>query len=64
MRMSFVMLTKDLFGPAITDCWESYCLAPEVHYSKVNQSHYRPEMSREFQEVKVLRLRDNGPEWV
>jgi len=63
MRMIFVILTKDRFGPAITDYWESYCLAPEVHYSNVNQSHYRPEMSRGFQEVKVPRLRDKGPEW-
>ena len=28
-----------------------------------NQSHYRPEAPRGFQEVKVPRLRDNGPEW-
>jgi len=27
---------------------------------KVNQSHYRPEVRRGFQEVKVPRLRDNG----
>ena len=26
-----------------------------------NQSHYRPEVPRGFQEVKVPRLRDNGP---
>ena len=26
---------------------------------KVNQSHYRPEVPRGFQEVKVPRLRDN-----
>ena len=30
---------------------------------EVNQSHYRLEMPRGFQEVKVPRLRDNGPEW-
>ena len=30
---------------------------------KVNQSHYRSEVPRGFQEVKVPRLRDNGPEW-
>ena len=30
---------------------------------KNNQSHYRPEVPRGFQEVKVPRLRDNGPEW-
>jgi len=29
----------------------------------VKQSHYRPEVSRGFQEVKVPRLRDNGPGW-
>jgi hypothetical protein len=30
---------------------------------KVNQSHYRSEMPRGFQEVKVPKLRDNGPGW-
>ena len=30
---------------------------------KVNQSHYRPEVPRGFQEVKVPRLRDSGPGW-
>ena len=30
---------------------------------KVDQSHYRPEVPRGFQEVKVPRLRDNGPVW-
>ena len=30
---------------------------------KVNKSHYRTEIPRGFQEVKVPRLRDNGPEW-
>jgi len=30
---------------------------------KVNQSHYRPEVPRVFQEVKVARLRDSDPEW-
>jgi len=32
-------------------------------YIEVNQSHYRPEVPREFQEVKIPRLRDNGPGW-
>ena len=36
---------------------------PLTEISKVNQSHYRPEVPRGFQEVKVPRLRDNGPEW-
>ena len=27
------------------------------------QSHYRPEVPRGFQVVKVPRLSDNGPEW-
>ena len=30
---------------------------------KVNQSHYRPEVPRGFQEVKVPRLLDIGPGW-
>jgi len=38
---------------------------PLTEMSKVNlnESHYRPEVPRDFQEVKVPRLRDNGPEW-
>ena len=37
----------------------------ELKYIHVNlnQSHYRPEVPRVFQEVKVPRLRDNGPGW-
>jgi len=34
-----------------------------ISYKKVNQSHYRPEVPRGFLEVKVPRLRDNGPGW-
>jgi len=30
---------------------------------RVNQSHYRPEVPRGFQEVKAPILRDNGPGW-
>jgi len=30
---------------------------------KVNQSHYRPEVPKGFQEVKAPRFRDNGPGW-
>ena len=30
---------------------------------KVNQSHWRPEVPRGFQEFKVPRIRDNGPGW-
>jgi len=30
---------------------------------KVNQSHYRPEVPRGFQDVKVPRLRDSGSGW-
>ena len=38
-------------------------LQTSVDCKKVNQSHYRPEVPRGFQEVKVPRLRDNGPGW-
>ena len=34
-----------------------------IYDGKVNQSHYWPEVPRGFQEVKVPRLRDSGPEW-
>jgi len=30
---------------------------------KVKQPHYRPDVARGFQEVKVPRFRDNGTEW-
>ena len=35
-----------------------------THHSKVkvDQSHYRPEVPRGFQEIKAPRLRENGPE--
>ena len=33
-----------------------------INEVKVKQSRYRPEVPRGFQEVKVPRLRDNGPE--
>ena len=29
----------------------------------IKQSHHRPEVPRGLQEVKVPKLRDNGPEW-
>ena len=34
-----------------------------VSGKNVNQSHYRPEVPRGFQEVQVPRLRDNSSEW-
>ena len=43
-----------------------YCLQRHQrigHNKKANQSHYRPEVPRVFQEVKVPRLRDNVPGW-
>jgi len=30
---------------------------------KKTHTHYRPDVPRRFQEVKVPRLRDNGPGW-
>jgi len=38
-------------------------LSTEVVKDKVNQSHYRPEVPRGFQEVKVSRLHDSVPGW-
>ena len=35
----------------------------KIKKKKVNQSHYRPEVPRGFQEVKIPRLRGNGPGW-
>jgi len=33
------------------------------NHVKVFQSHYRPEVPRVFQDVKVPRFRDNGTGW-
>ena len=42
-----------------------FSFGPDIPYNikKINLSHYRPEVPRGFQEVKVLTLRDNGPGW-
>jgi len=34
-----------------------------MYIKKVKQSHYRPEVPRVFQEVKVPRLRDSDSGW-
>jgi hypothetical protein len=50
---------KVTVGFSVTsDIYETY-----FRKCKVNQPHYRPEVRRVFQEVKVPRLRDNGPGW-
>jgi len=47
----------DMFGQIIsTGSGSKTC-------KRVNQSHYRSEVSREFQEVEVPILLDSGPEW-
>jgi len=35
----------------------------EYMHLHTSRSHYRPEVPRGFQEVKVPRLRDSSPEW-
>ena len=35
-----------------------------IQYRDISQPHYRPEVPTGFQEVKVPRLRDNGPRMV
>jgi len=40
---------------------KAYEYGGQLQTYKVNQSHYRPEVPRRFQEVKVPTLRDNGP---
>jgi len=50
----------------LTECSSSEDDSARCDYStikKVNQYHYRPELPRGFQEVKVPRLRDNGLGW-
>ena len=42
-------------------CWRFVRMPGSTVKKKVNQSHYRPEVPRGFQEVNVPRLRDNGP---
>ena len=50
-------------------CWKAskpsrgkHLLHTDCNYGKVNLSTYRPAVPRGFQEVKVPRLRDSGPE--
>jgi len=47
---------------AIINCWFIYTLTYERKV-KVNQSHYRSEVSRGFQEVKIPRFYDKGTGW-
>jgi len=51
---------QDIYGKMWKEIAHLEDLAREV---KVNQSHYRPEVPRGFQEVKVPRFRDNGTGW-
>ena len=44
-------------------CWDQPQLLSISHPGEKKKSCYRPEVPRGFQEVKVPRLHDNGPEW-
>jgi len=48
-------LNDQFYGHPLVTRAVSFC------YVKVNQSHYRPEVLRGFQEINVLTLHDNGP---
>ena len=52
-----------LMTACIRMCFAIKCKEYFRVVKKVNQSHYRSEVTRGFQEVKVPRLRDNGPGW-
>jgi len=57
--ISYAFASKNLRDQqSLLDEWLLKC--GNLH---VNQSHYRPEESRGFQEVKIPRLGDNGPGW-
>jgi len=43
--------------------WLHILQGRSITFSYKNHSHYTPEVPRGFQEVKVPRLRDNGPGW-
>jgi len=52
--------------PAVRKCTSGVSVENKIdNHCKVtvNQSHYRPEGPKGVQEVKVPRLRDNGPGW-
>ena len=65
---SHTHLGHDRKGDVLDELWfqskssEIACSSVGI-VNEVNQSHYRPEVPRGFQEVKVPRLRDNGPGW-
>ena len=52
----FLLRRKDALGDSMTNNKKNI---DKVFF----QSHYRPEVPRGFQVVKVPRLRDNGPQW-
>jgi len=54
--------TVDTVIRAPDDGWR-YHLKHIEQFKKVNQSHYRPEVPRGFQEFKVPRLHVSGTEW-
>ena len=39
------------------------CVYVYTYICKVNEYHYRPEVPRGFQDVRVPRLRDSVPGW-
>ena len=64
-RGPFVLVNLTAFFSDKEAQCSNITLRTDMSYSlkKVNQSHYRPQVPRGFQEVKVRRLRDNGPGW-
>ena len=48
--------------PVLDETTQTY-LKDYLERKKVQQSHYRPEVPRGFQEVKVPILHDNGTGW-
>ena len=60
MFCKFVVFT----AASISWCFQQHFVVMNIKKKvKVNQSHYRSEVPRGFQQVKVPRLRDNGAGW-
>jgi len=59
----YIMLTIITFITALICIFNIVRVKIVVLVKKINQFHYRSEVARGFQEVKVPRLRDNGPGW-
>jgi pterin-4a-carbinolamine dehydratase len=60
LRVFQELCVLELVSRSVSDTWTDNVAFQELVNKKANQSHYKPDVPRVFQEVKVPRLRDNS----